>query len=115
MNHVICLVHVPANSDGSVYPCDFYTDDSNCIGNIFETNFDFIHKNNLLTEFILNSRKNRNSKCEICNYFTLCRNGCKKYRAENNLNKFCSAYYNFFEYSLPKFTYLKNYFYKAKF
>lgn len=88
-------------SDGTVFPCDFYTDDKHIIGNINFQNFEEIHSSLLVKEFINESLK-INKKCEVCKYKALCRNGCKKYRFDNS-NIYCKAYYNFFEYSFEKF------------
>ena len=100
----VCSCQHIIESDGSVYPCDFYTYESCSIGNILENSFDDIHNNKNTINFLQEST-NRNPKCNSCKYFSLCRGGCRRHREnqENNLNYFCESYYNFYSYSLDKF------------
>ncbi|WP_160677234.1 anaerobic sulfatase maturase [Clostridium sp. C8-1-8] len=91
-------------SDGSMYPCDFYAYEKHSIGNILNETFDEIHDKDKTRGFILDSI-NINDKCKKCKFYTVCRGGCKRYREgqKENLNYLCSAYYEFFEHSLDKF------------
>ncbi len=91
-------------SDGSVFPCDFYTYEKYSIGNILNETFDDIHNKKNAKSFLLGSL-NINDKCKICKFYPICRGGCKRYREyqKDNLNYLCSAYYKFFDYSLDKF------------
>lgn len=91
-------------SDGTVFPCDFYTYEKYSIGNIINESFDEIHNKECTKDFILESL-NINDKCTKCEFYSLCRGGCKRHREnqKDNLNCFCSAYYEFFKHSLSKF------------
>jgi len=91
-------------SDGSVYPCDFYTYEKHSIGNILNETFDDMHNKEYTKEFILESL-NVSNKCKQCKFYTVCRGGCKRYREnqKDNLNYLCDSYYQFFDYSLDKF------------
>lgn len=91
-------------SDGSMYPCDFYTYEKHSIGNVLKETFDEIHNKEYTSNFILESL-NINDKCKKCKFYSVCRGGCKRYREnqKDNLNYLCSSYYEFFEYSLGKF------------
>lgn len=91
-------------SDGSMYPCDFYTYEKHSIGNILNETFDEIHDKECTKNFILES-VNISDKCKQCKFYSVCRGGCKRYREnqKDNLNYLCSSYYEFFEHSLDKF------------
>lgn len=103
----ICSCQHIIESDGSIYPCDFYTYESYNIGNILTDSFDDIHSNSKTIDFIQHS-KNVNSKCMNCRYLSICRGGCRRHREnqDNDLNYFCESYYNFYSHSLDKFRHL---------
>lgn len=98
----VCSCQNIIEADGSVYPCDFYTYDEYKIGNIYKNTFDEIY-NSSKTEAFVRSSLNIDTECLNCKYRNICRGGCKRYRAENNLNYFCSAYKEFFDDTLEKF------------
>lgn len=100
----ICGIYFVVESNGDVYPCDFYSLDQYKIGNVNKTSFKNMINSKILKIFIEES-KNISSQCTNCKYFPLCRGGCKRYRTtlDNNginFNKYCTAYYNFFEKNL---------------
>ncbi|MGL4108403.1 radical SAM protein [Clostridium sp. LP20] len=100
----VCSCQHIIESDGKVYPCDFYTYEKYSIGNIINESFDEIHEKELAKNFIINS-PNKDKKCEVCKYRALCRGGCKRYR-ESSKGKgylFCDANYSFFDYSYDRF------------
>lgn len=105
----ICSCQNIIESNGSVYPCDFYTYETYSIGNILNETFEDIHNKDKTINF-LNKSLIKNPKCNICEFKNFCRGGCKRY-SENqpdNLNFFCSSYYNFFSNSSTKFQKLAN-------
>lgn len=100
----ICSCQHIIESDGSVYPCDFYTYEKYSIGNILKDGFDTIHNKDCTINFIKDSL-NTSHKCATCEFKSICRDGCRRYRENepDNLNFFCSSYYNFFSYSLNSY------------
>lgn len=100
----VCSCQHIIESDGSVYPCDFYTYETYKIGNILTDSFDSMHIHDTTINF-LNTSINKASKCTNCKYYSICRNGCRRHREnqDDNLNYFCEAYYDFYSYSLDKF------------
>lgn len=100
----VCSCQHIIESDGSVYPCDFYTYEKFSIGNILKEDFDAIHNKNCTIKFMKDSL-NISNKCKLCEFKLICRGGCRRYRENerDNLNFFCSSYYNFFSYSLNGF------------
>ena len=88
-------------SDGSVYPCDFYVLDEWKMGNINEQSFIRLEKNETGKRF-----RDRSipvpEKCRGCRWYMLCRNGCCRERNEDGVNKWCSVYSRFFDYSVER-------------
>lgn len=100
----VCSCQHIIESDGSMYPCDFYTYEKYAIGNILEESFDDIHKKEMTINFIKESL-NKSPKCNLCRFKNICRGGCRRNRENNeeNSNYYCEAYYEFFSKNLDKF------------
>lgn len=104
----ICTCNCVIESDGSMYPCDFYMLDEWRLGSIITDSIDEILQNNKAKEFILSSAK-KNQTCTDCRWNFLCRGGCRRERVVLNNNElgenyFCSAYSSFFDYSYERLT-----------
>lgn len=102
----ICSRQYVIESDGSVYPCDFYMLDKWKLGNVLTESFESIALNSSGLHFIEMSAA-VHPDCMRCKWKDLCRGGCRKNReslTEGKLSKnyYCNAYYNFFEYAYPK-------------
>lgn len=91
-----CCHQFVIEGDGEVYPCDFYCIDSYDMGNIHDTDFYELSKHPIAVEFIKESLVVE-EKCKECNYYLMCRNGCKRERID--LDK-CEANKRFFDYAL---------------
>lgn len=100
----VCSCQHIIESDGSMYPCDFYTYEKYSIGNILNETFDEIHKKEKTINFIKDSL-NKSSKCDTCKFNFVCRGGCRRHREneKDNLNFLCSAYYDFYSNTLSGF------------
>lgn len=101
-----CDGYMVVESDGSVYPCDFYVIDRWRLGNISESTFEQLKQCEGMNEFRLSSQ-HTDEKCKECKYFNLCRGGCRRNREpyKNGLpvpNYYCTAYYDFFEYTADR-------------
>lgn len=96
-----CNVNLVVETDGSIYPCDFYAYDEHKLGNIKTDNFSYLIKSDREINF-LNSSLEYSENCLNCNYFKLCRGGCRRYKNKNLDNKFCKSYVFFFEKNLEK-------------
>lgn len=92
-----CVQKFTIEADGEVYPCDLYCTDNYSLGNIFTTDFATLENSPKARAFIEESL-GIEEKCKSCNYYRLCKNGCKRERV--SLDK-CTAYKNFFPYALP--------------
>ncbi len=95
-----CNTYFVVESDGSVYPCDFYTQDRWKLGTVSD-GFWNLYQGKKSTEFMKISHKTE-PKCRECPYFYLCRGGCRRWRdmksnGELELNYLCEGYKIFFE------------------
>ncbi|MHB8063791.1 MAG: SPASM domain-containing protein, partial [Ruminiclostridium sp.] len=98
-----CEGHMVIEADGSTYPCDFYAIGQWRLGNILESTFEELKNMENMKNFRLSSLY-IDPKCKACKYFYLCRGSCRRNREpfQNELpvlNYYCSAYYEFFEYT----------------
>ena len=94
-------------SEGSVFPCDFYCVDNWKMGNISDMTFEQFNTSPNMIKFRETSQSHvYDEVCRTCKVFRLCRGGCRRDRdnktdgvAENNI--YCSALYNFYSYAEP--------------
>ncbi|MHC1695027.1 MAG: anaerobic sulfatase maturase [Eubacteriales bacterium] len=96
-----CRNQMVVEADGSVYPCDFYVLDKYRIGNILTDSLDTLMSYEEYGQFIREGQE-VNPACEGCEWYFLCRGGCRRDRQTSaglELNRYCSAYKEFFEYS----------------
>ena len=96
-----CSVQYLIESDGSVYPCDFYALDAYLLGNVTTDDFATLDARRTELQFIERSAA-LPDECMTCPYGILCRGGCYRNRDENGRNRFCSAYRALFAYALPR-------------
>lgn len=88
-----CSEQFVVEGDGSVYPCDFYCNDEQCLGNINDTSFAKMRKSKKALDFISSSFEKKD-ECIKCKYYYLCRGGgCKRNNASFN---YCETYKKFF-------------------
>ena len=101
-----CSVNSVVESNGDVYPCDFYVLDEYKLGNITEEPFEKMLFNQKAADFYISSLK-KSDRCKSCKYLKICRGGCRRYKEldENTKqyeNKFCAAYKAFLDKNLER-------------
>ena len=100
-----CNMNAVLESDGSMYPCDFYVLDEFKVGNINESSFEELFKSEAEMRFLRTSLA-VDEKCKVCRYFKICRGGCRRHKeltADGNYeNRFCESYKYFFERNIDK-------------
>ena len=101
-----CTCQFVIESDGSVYPCDFYVTDEWNIGNIANHSFDELLSADRANLFVLSSLE-RGSECHKCEWEFICRGGCRRYWEPITdigmvKNKYCDSYKMFFEHSYSR-------------
>lgn len=96
-----CMPNFLVESNGNVYPCDFFALDEWLLGNVKRQNFVQLAKSPRLNEFCRGSCP-VSEPCKTCPWYALCLGGCRRDRVpfENGLprlNRLCEGYRVFFE------------------
>lgn len=95
-----CSHQFVAESNGNIYPCDFYCTDEYLLGNIEETDFRTMSESETAVHFIRESLPVP-ERCKACKLYPICRaGGCKRTRQSAD---YCEAYKKFFSACLPLF------------
>ncbi len=96
----VCGKQYVVEGDGAIYPCDFYVLDEFRLGSVMSESFVQMDEARDVMQFIENSYPVA-KKCQQCQFFKLCRGGCRRNREVEignlGLNEYCEAYYAFFE------------------
>ncbi len=85
-----CSLNYLIESNGDVYPCDFYALDEWRMGNVNESNFLRLEKSETARRFIEESRP-LPEMCRVCRYYVLCRNGCRRERNDQGVSRWCKS------------------------
>lgn len=89
-------------SDGSVYPCDFYALDEWKLGNILEMPLRRILSGPKALQFVARSM-DVPEECRQCLWYSLCRNGCYRERhGQTHQSRHCDAMRRFFSAYFPQ-------------
>ena len=99
----LCTAYFVVEANGGVYPCDFYVIDEWYLGNIRDVGFNDLKYSEKSKEFVEVS-KYIDPSCRECNWYSLCRGGCRRSRepfvdSKPGLNHYCQSYKAFFEYA----------------
>lgn len=77
----VCRPQIVAESDGSVYPCDFYCTDDNVLGNLCEQTAPELLASPKARAFV--EREHRQPElCKTCGFRRFCGGGCKRMQRE---------------------------------
>jgi len=96
-----CSVNYLVESNGNLYPCDFYALDEWLLGNIHTTSFQRLSKSPVQRAFVERSLA-ADDGCRACPYAFICRGGCRRDREPPNTdgpllkNRLCDGYRYFF-------------------
>lgn len=92
-----CAPNYLVESNGNVYPCDFYALDEWLLGNINDTTFKRMAASERMQLFCAQSAKPA-PECLQCRYGAICRGGCRRDREPGiGLNRLCEGYRMFFD------------------
>ena len=101
----VCTCQLVIESDGSVYPCDFYVTDEWHLGSVLTDRFEDLVQSDKARLFVGQSQPVPDG-CRDCHWYPLCRNGCRRDRETGGrttgMNRFCPAYKAFFEKAYPR-------------
>ena len=108
----VCKCNCVIEADGGLYPCDFYVFDEWKLGNITENSIKEMIESNTAKSFIKSSEI-ISEDCKNCEWFQLCRGGCRReceplLDNQSRSNYFCSAYKSFFEYAYSRLSHVAN-------
>ena len=84
-----CSMQFVVESDGSVYPCDFYVLDEYKIGNIQEMSLEEIAKS-AAVEMFIKEPKRMSKLCADCRYQKICNGNCKRMNICYFDDEFCA-------------------------
>lgn len=77
----VCRPQIVVESDGSVYPCDFYCTDDNVLGNLCEQTVPELLASPKARAFV--EREHRQPElCKTCGFRRFCGGGCKRMQRE---------------------------------
>lgn len=98
-----CNVQYLVESNGNVYPCDFYAMDEYYLGNICTDTVAQLDAARTAMQFVEDSRE-KPAQCKECKWFGLCRGGCRRdyTGGADSHNYYCESYRAFFEYAYPR-------------
>ena len=96
-----CGSYLVAESDGSLYPCDFYVLDPWKLGNIRDMTVSEALSCDLSKAFHA-ERLPCPENCKSCSWLPICRTGCKRDWTPQRENYYCPAFRKFFPYALPR-------------
>lgn len=101
-----CPATITVEADGSLYPCDFYCNDTWYIGNIKDMGLKELFYHPVMQEFLTSSQK-QEEECKDCSVTGLCRGGCRRERdrdgsGSTGLHPYCQGRKEFFTYLLGK-------------
>lgn len=95
-----CFMQMVIESDGSVYPCDFYVLDEHSCGNILQDDLETImhhpHAEHFMKQGPLGCRL-----CPTCPYQAICHGNCKRSSDAYYRDNYC-GYKDFLDYSMPR-------------
>lgn len=95
-----CSHQFVSESNGNIYPCDFYCTDEYLLGNIYTSDFASMANSDIAQQFIQESIPVP-LRCRKCGVYPLCRaGGCKRTQLSED---YCRAYQTFFTACLPLF------------
>jgi uncharacterized protein len=94
-----CGIQFVIEGDGTVFPCDFYCLDEYKLGNINESSYRELAETQAARQFLKESLVIED-KCRSCEFYRLCKGGCKRYNIDND---YCAAYKGFFRRSAKLF------------
>ena len=97
-----CGPSLVIESNGSVYPCDFYALDEWKLGSIADDSLKRMLTSDKEKAFLEESLPIPED-CRACRWYSLCRNGCKRERNRvTGINRWCRVHKSFFEYAYPR-------------
>ena len=97
-----CAPGLVVESDGELYPCDFYALDEWRLGNVANTRLADALRSETMRRFLETSFVVP-ERCRTCRWYPFCRNGCRRERdPETHVNHWCDAHKAFFDFAAER-------------
>ena len=99
-----CGSYLVVESDGSLYPCDFYVLDHWRLGDIRACSLEEAAASERAQAFLAEGHR-RPEQCKTCRWYGICRGGCKRdwqLSAGRAENYYCISFQRFFSYAAPR-------------
>lgn len=92
-----CIPQFVVESNGDVFPCDFYVLDEYLCGNILNDDLNTLAQNEILIKFLQEERRNCKA-CADCPFINICHRNCKRLNLAYYDENYC-GYRDFLEYA----------------
>ena len=99
-----CTSQFVIESNGDVYPCDFYCLDEHCLGNLKNLGFQSMRESSKADSFRINSNCKK-TPCDSCRYKGFCNGGCKRQNVCWLTEEKC-AYQDVLNHIIPQLSYM---------
>ena len=83
-----CTIQFIVESNGYVYPCDFYVLDAYCCGNIHTHSFEEIAKSQVAKQFLIEDKRICDA-CMMCKFISICNKNCKRMNFSYYTKDYC--------------------------
>lgn len=83
-----CAIQNVIESNGNIYPCDFYCDDKHLLGNVYKNDLKNICQNKVLGSFL--KKEELPNICMECPYLKMCGGNCKHMRSNYIDGNYCA-------------------------
>lgn len=90
----VCSIQNIIEADGTTFTCDFYAIDKYVIGNATTDSFVDMQQSEVAISFLNESIKHP-EECRSCQFYRLCRNGCRRMRIDDKY-MYCAALKQFY-------------------
>ncbi|MCR5667385.1 MAG: anaerobic sulfatase maturase [Eubacterium sp.] len=101
----VCSSYFVIESNGDVYPCDFYVMEEKKLGNVMEHDFNELQMRASESGFLTEPIQQRSEDCAVCPYRIMCNGGCKRdriYEGDKGKTRYCEALKRFFAKNVSK-------------
>lgn len=95
-----CSLQYVVESNGDVYPCDFYCLDEYLMGNLKDKSFDELSVSDG-SKLLMKTSNCKKKPCETCQYINICNGGCQRQNVCYLSDDYC-AYQDFLKEAVPE-------------
>ncbi|MHB9032389.1 MAG: anaerobic sulfatase maturase [Anaerolineae bacterium] len=96
-----CGSYVVVEYNGDIYPCDFYVEQAQFVGNIKQMSLEEAFQSQVVQEFAMNKSTPR-PECAACAWMNLCQQGCPRFLHQGK-HYLCGAYQRLWAHSQAAF------------